>query len=109
MGMDSQKAAQLVDHIFLSIRQPLWVPQYNFEFDGIFHLLHREMTLEAAKGFISSFNNAIKTKLQHPANREIDFRLVEEIKKYCQGNPFNDNTTTGNPNAGSQYGEGFDF
>ena len=109
MGMDSQKAAQLVDHIFLSIRQPLWVPQYNFEFDGLFHLLHRGMTLVAVKGFISSFNNGIKTKLQHPANREIDFRLVEEIRKYCQGNPFNDNPNTGNPNVGSQYGEGFDF
>ncbi|MCP5049331.1 MAG: radical SAM protein, partial [bacterium] len=35
-NMDSQHACHLVEEGFRSIKKSLWVPQYNFEFDGLF-------------------------------------------------------------------------
>ncbi|NIM16728.1 MAG: PhpK family radical SAM P-methyltransferase [Candidatus Aminicenantes bacterium] len=78
--MDSQKASDIIDEIFLSIDTPTWVPQYNFECDGLFHLLHRGLTLAQVKKFIKSFNQGIKEKLLNPSRREASFEVIKQIK-----------------------------
>jgi len=78
--MDSNRAADLVDDIFMSIERPIWVPQYNFECDAIFHLLHRELDLDTIKNFLESFNHAVREKVKHGARREIDSDCIRRIK-----------------------------
>jgi radical SAM PhpK family P-methyltransferase len=84
--MDSKTANQWINHIFQSIDHPIWLPQYNFEFDGIFHLLHREIPLGQVKEFIKNFNNGVKSKIIEPHQNEIDFEIITQLKKSFQEN-----------------------
>jgi radical SAM PhpK family P-methyltransferase len=61
--MNSQTACDIIEKIFLTIENPTWVPQYNFDFDGIWHLVHRGMSIRQLTDFIKGFNTAIKEKL----------------------------------------------
>jgi len=81
--MDSGRACDIVEEIFLSVKNPVWVPQYNFECDGLFHLLHRGFSLEEIKRFIHSFNNAVREKIEDPSRKEIGFEAVMQIKNAC--------------------------
>ncbi len=82
--MSAQQACALIDRAFLDIEKPLWVPQYNFEFEAIFHLLHRGLTLEQVKRFISAFNSGIKEKLRNPTREEISFDVLKKLKASCR-------------------------
>lgn len=82
--MDSRTACNLIDEIFLSIDDPVWVPQYHFESDGIFHLLHRDLPLEQCKSFLKSFNRGIREKLLNPDhsldNNDVSLEVLKELK-----------------------------
>lgn len=88
--MDSKKASQLVDEIFLTIEEPVWVPQYHFDFIAIWNLMHRGMSLEQVKNFLKAFNSGIKQKLTapHPLKKEIGIEIIKQLKKSLQ--PDND-------------------
>ncbi len=77
---DSRSACDVIDDVFLNIDQPLWVPQYNFEFAGIFNLLHRGLSLEQVKCFLATFNQGIRDRLIHPRQPECDGNLVDRFK-----------------------------
>jgi len=79
--MDSKGASDWVDKIFMSVEDPTWVPLNNFEFDGVFHLLHRGLDLHKIKRFIESFNNAVRDKIKSPHLEETGLNYIEEIKK----------------------------
>jgi hypothetical protein len=81
--MDAFSACDVIDEIFLSLDNSVWIPQYNFEFGGIFSLLHRGMSLEQIKEFLLSFNQGIKEKLTHRAQREISGDTVERLERVC--------------------------
>jgi radical SAM PhpK family P-methyltransferase len=78
--MDSNQAADWVGKIFTSIEQPLWVPQYNFEFCGLFHLLHRGLDLEKIKCFLKAFKNGVKEKLTKPYQTNMSQNCIQQIK-----------------------------
>jgi radical SAM PhpK family P-methyltransferase len=80
-AMDAKTAADWVDKLFLSLDRPVWVPQYNFNFQHIFHLLHRGMGLEKIKGFLQLFNRGIREKLANPDKREVSGEIIAQIKK----------------------------
>ncbi|MCP4151805.1 MAG: hypothetical protein GY757_28940, partial [bacterium] len=82
--MNSQKASEIIDDIFVSIEKPIWIPQYNFEFDGVFHLLHRGFSLEQIKQFIKAFNEGIKTKIKDPSKKELPFDVLKQLRKSIQ-------------------------
>jgi len=65
--MDAKTAADWVDHIFLSVNDPVWLPQYSFNLQGIFHLIDKGIGLDDVKIFLRSFNNSIREKLLHPS------------------------------------------
>lgn len=89
--MDSQGACDWVDKIFQSIENPVWVPQYNFECESLFHLIHRGFSIEEVTHFLRSFNLGIKEKLVDPTRREIGFDTVVQLKKACgKGDPSHD-------------------
>lgn len=77
---DSTSAAQITNEIFLSIKDPIWVPQYNFEFDGLFHLMHRGFSLEQLKNFLRAFNNGIEEKITSPSPKDISCKVMEELE-----------------------------
>ena len=82
-GMDAKQACDWIDHIFLSIDQPVWIPQYNFEFDGFFHLLERGFSIEEVRDFLISFNQGIRERIMNPCRREISLEAVMKIKNAC--------------------------
>lgn len=83
--MTASIAADLVEKIFLTLDKAKWVPQYNFDFDNIWHLKHRGMSIETIKNFLSAFNNGIEEKLANPTQKEISFQVVKRLKNYRLG------------------------
>lgn len=86
--MDSGEACDLIEEIFQGQRQPIWVPQYNFDFDTFWHLVHRGMSVNRAGDFLRSFNNAVREKLTAAAARprEISYEKMKQLKDACMGN-----------------------
>ena len=83
--MDSKRAADIVEDIFLSFEDPVWIPQYNFEFDGLFHLLHKGIPLEQVTRFLKAFNSGIKEKLNDPSRREVSAAVLRQLEETCMG------------------------
>jgi hypothetical protein len=80
--MDSKTAANLVDQMFMAIESSVCVPRYNFDFDHLFHLLHRGMTLEQIKTFLRFFNTALKEKLVSPIQQEVPAEIIDDFKEF---------------------------
>lgn len=83
--MDYRTACDLIDEIFLSVKNSIWVPQYNFEFDGIFNLLHRGMDLSRIKAFLTAFNRGIKEKLLDPSQKDVSSDVWVDLGNACKG------------------------
>ena len=80
--MDSVKAAEWVEEIFSNVEESIWIPQYNFSFNIVWHLLLRGMSPEKVKRFLRSFRNGIKEKLINPSQREISFEVINRLKEF---------------------------
>jgi anaerobic magnesium-protoporphyrin IX monomethyl ester cyclase len=109
--MDSQTASNYIDDIFLSIETPIWLPQYNFDFDNIFHIMKRGFSLEAIKNILKSFNRGIKEKLEAPSKREVSLDIIKQLKKFCQESNEADDSLPVKPdrNLVENYEAEFDF
>ncbi|UCH93754.1 MAG: PhpK family radical SAM P-methyltransferase [Candidatus Aminicenantes bacterium] len=79
--MNSREAADLVEEMFLTINQSTWLPQYQFDFNTLFHLTNRGLNLNQIKGFITIFNQGIKEKLIHPGKDEVSKELIHRLAK----------------------------
>lgn len=77
--MDSKTAADFIDRMFLTVKNAIWVPQYNFDFDHLWRLRHRGMSLEQVNKFLSAFNNGVKEKLSDPSQKELSPGIVQEL------------------------------
>lgn len=86
VGMDSRTACDLIDEIFLTTHQSTWVPQYNFNFDCIWHLVHQGLSFKMVKNFLDSFNRGIKEKLTdtNPSLKELSFDVINQLINYQQ-------------------------
>jgi hypothetical protein len=82
--MDSKEACDIIDELFLSIDNPIWVPQYYFGLANIFSLLYRDIPLERIKTLLQSFNLGVREKLLSPANKEGSYNVVRQLKEACQ-------------------------
>lgn len=82
--MDSKTASDYVDEIFLKVRKAIWVPQYNFEFAHLIHLLHRGIPVEKVKKFLRAFSLGIREKLSASSYREVSFEVVKQLKRSLQ-------------------------
>jgi radical SAM PhpK family P-methyltransferase len=83
--MDYSRGCDLIEQGFKSLKKSLWVPQYNFEFDGLFHLMNRGMSLEQVKLFLNGFKRGLLEKLDHPSpNKEISDEALNHIKQVCR-------------------------
>jgi radical SAM PhpK family P-methyltransferase len=81
--MDSRRASDLVEKIFFTVKNAIWVPQYNFDFDTFWHLYHRGMSIRRIREFLEGFNLAVKEKLKDPLRKEASYESLERIKNAC--------------------------
>jgi anaerobic magnesium-protoporphyrin IX monomethyl ester cyclase len=85
--MNSLEASDLVEEIFLTQRQSIWMPQYNFDFDNMWHLIHRGIDPESVKGFLKGFNNGVREKLRDPYIKDISSNVSKQlINAFRKGN-----------------------
>lgn len=83
--MDSKTAGDLIERMFLSVENAVWVPQYNFDFDHLWRLRHRGMNPEQIKEFLIAFNSGIKEKLVTPSRKELSPESVRRLEAACLG------------------------
>lgn len=79
--MDSHTACNIIDEIFFNVKNSMWIPQTNFEFEGIFNLIHRGMSLDQVKGFLEAFNLGMKEKLLNKGHGEISYDVINKFKR----------------------------
>ena len=108
-SMDSGTAADLVDHIFLSVKNSIWMPQYNFNFDCIWHLIHQGLSLEQVKNFLKAFNNGIREKLTDPSRNEVSYDVIAQIKNYQRESSGNDSFLEPQPDTLDESEAEFSF
>jgi anaerobic magnesium-protoporphyrin IX monomethyl ester cyclase len=85
--MNSRDACDLMEEIFLLVENPIWVPQYNFEFETIFQLLQEGFSLDQVKQFIREFNRGIKEKLKNGSKKEVSFEVLSRLQAIHLGSP----------------------
>jgi anaerobic magnesium-protoporphyrin IX monomethyl ester cyclase len=81
--MDSQKASDLIDRIFLSVDDPVWVPQYHFDFDSLWHLKQRGMNLSRIKELLTLFNRGIRERLRESGASDVSVELIKQLRDCC--------------------------
>jgi anaerobic magnesium-protoporphyrin IX monomethyl ester cyclase len=81
--MDSQTACDLIDYMFLSIENSIWLPQFGFEQWSLFYLQRRGMRMEQIRTFLRCFNTATKEKLIQPKDSEIHSQILKNLKESC--------------------------
>ena len=81
--MDYRRGGDLIEQGFKALKNSLWVPQYNFEFDALFHLMNRGLSLDQVKLFLKSFKKGIEEKLGKSPQTEASPGVIETIKKAC--------------------------
>ena len=102
--MNCREAGDIIDNIFKTIREPVWIPQYNFDFDSLWHLLYRGMDMRSIKTFISTFNEGVAERLNNPSNREARTGLLDRMAR-CM--PASSAGETASPQQ--DFGVDFDF
>lgn len=88
--MDAQTACDLIEEIFSSVKNSTWVPQYNFEFEGIFKLIHRGYTLQQVKDFITAFNNGVKEKIANCSPDHLSPGVLQQLQTAFLQKPADD-------------------
>jgi anaerobic magnesium-protoporphyrin IX monomethyl ester cyclase len=61
--MDSKTALYHLYEAFVNIDNSIWLPQYNFDFVGIFNLLRRGFSMVQVRELLSLFDGMIKHKI----------------------------------------------
>lgn len=80
--MDFRTASQLVDRMFLSVRNSIWLPQQGFELWSIFYLQRKGFSLAQIKGYVRAFNDAIREKLLFPDIGDPSPQLIENLHRW---------------------------
>jgi anaerobic magnesium-protoporphyrin IX monomethyl ester cyclase len=86
LTLNAQKACDLIEQTILSLEEPVRYPQYYFDYDNIFQLPHKGLTLHQVKTFLKHFDNGVKERLKNPARKEVGFEVIRQIRASC-GHP----------------------
>jgi radical SAM PhpK family P-methyltransferase len=79
--MDWTHAAQIIDDMFLSARDSIWLPQFGFEQWSIFYLLRKGMSMEQIKLFLRRFNATLADQITGGGR---GVALMAELAESCQ-------------------------
>ena len=88
--MDSDTACGFIEQKILEFEDPIWMPEYNFEFDAVFHLLHRGVSIEDVKFYLKCFREGLIQKIMYPENANISSNTLDRMlskiqRKNCIG------------------------
>ena len=78
--MKAYEGSDWIEYLLLNVKNSIWLPQYNFDFVNIFHLLRRDMSLEEIKKMIYLFSKGLQEKIINPNSREISFDIMKQLK-----------------------------
>ena len=78
--MDYQTACDLVEQMFINVKNSVWLQQHGFEQWSCFYLQRKGMTMDQIKTFLKCFNAIVKDKLINPENKEIPASLLEDLR-----------------------------
>ena len=107
--MNAGTACDLIDDMLLSIKNAIWVPQYDFDFVTIWHLVHRGIGLEQVKDFLKSFNRGVKEKLMNTDESETSYQVIKELGTIFQGKENTDLFPDIEENVIDKYDAGFNY
>jgi len=62
--MNSKHACDVIDDMFVNMKNSSWLPQWGFEFWSTFYLQRKGMPKAQLTSFVDAFNNVIKDKLR---------------------------------------------
>lgn len=79
--MDSVEVSKLVEQTFLSVKNSIWLPQFNFDHLCTYILLERGMDLDSIKKFYISFNDIVARKLINPEDNEANTQEMARISQ----------------------------
>jgi radical SAM PhpK family P-methyltransferase len=77
--MNSKDASCFLEDIFMTQRHPIWIPQYHFDFDNLWHLYYRGMTIKKIKKFLEIFNKGVREKLKNPSLKETSYPITKQL------------------------------
>jgi len=77
--MDCSTAMDIVDDLFLTVKNSIWLPQHGFEAWSLYYLQQKGMPLEQVMRFVRDFNEAIRFKLRNGSDRPLERRLLDAL------------------------------
>jgi radical SAM PhpK family P-methyltransferase len=86
--MDSVMAADIVDDLFSSVQNSIWLPQTGFELWSVFYLMRRGMTLARVKAVVQAFNGAVAENIGRGQPKEISQTALARLKEAYRFEPF---------------------
>lgn len=84
--MDALTARDIVDENYFAIRNSVWLPQYNFDFDNLLHLFHRGKTLEQLKNFMRVFSEGVKERFSDTSRIDVSESVLMRLKNIWRNN-----------------------
>lgn len=78
--MDSITARNLIDDMFMTINNSIWIMYQIFESAIFSHLLLRGLSMEEVKKYFSYFSMALKEKIKNPGAKEISPEIIEGLR-----------------------------
>lgn len=107
--MDSRGACDWIDEIFLSVKNAVWVPQYDFDFVTIWHMVHRGIGLDRVKDFLGGFNKGVMEKMKSAPGSMASYEVIDELGKVFTGSEDTGKPCAKEENIIEKYDAGFDL
>jgi anaerobic magnesium-protoporphyrin IX monomethyl ester cyclase len=77
--MDSHVACSIVEEMFCTIQNSVWMPQHGFEHWSVYYLRRHGFSHQQISDFVSAFNAAIKEKLLFK-RRNLSPQAVDKLR-----------------------------
>lgn len=82
--MTSDQACDLINDMFVSVENSIWLPQFGFEQWSVFYLLRRGMTMDQIKTFLRSFTALTADQMMKGDSGEVDPALLADLVAACR-------------------------
>lgn len=81
--MNASRACDIIEELIKEVRShthPTRLIQYYFDYDNVMQLTYKGLTLAQVKQFLQAFDSGVRQKIMNPAQREISFDIIKQIK-----------------------------
>ncbi|PRP97398.1 Ribosomal protein S12 methylthiotransferase RimO [Enhygromyxa salina] len=78
--MDAATACDLVDHVFQTVDESIFLPQYGFFQWSLFYLQRQGMALERIKGYLRAFNAVVREKISGVVDERVHAGLIANLE-----------------------------